>query len=129
MHLCDTVLSNFPNKAKDKNVVGLRSEITTLRQSIDTLERFLGSGQPKTPCEEGHYADVKVLMGGCKESLKKLRLQPGVEKDFAIDGDADQRILGPQEVGKLRSRYEIYIQVLQMSLQTLRLCVGPHSLC
>lgn len=127
-HLCDVILEtlrSFINAAND--IEAFCGEVQTLRKFLDLVDRVFKAKLPRMAFEEQHFTSVDVLLARCRTSISRLcdiivALGSRIRQADPQDGLQDiLRILQCLEVLALRARVDIYIQTLQMSLQTVKL--------
>ena len=127
-HLCDVILETLRHVTNPTNeITAFCNELQMLRKFLDLIDRVFKAKLSRMAFEEQHFTSVEVLLDRCRTSLSQLceifaalgrnRRQVGWQNCL----QDVQKILQTSEVFALRARIGVYIQTLQMSLQTVNL--------
>ena len=128
VHLCDVlleVLCAFVHETS--NMDALCDEIRTLRKFLDLIDRVFKANLPRMDFEEQHYTSVEVLLVRCRTTLSRLAAILAASGSNSREADRHKstqelpNISESSEVLLLRARIGFYIQIFQMSLQTIKL--------
>lgn len=127
-HPCELILEllrNFVNAAG--GIKAFCTEVGTLQKFLDLIDRVFKAKLPRIAFEEQHFTTVQVLLDRCHTTLSRLceilaasRLSPD-ESDSQAGLERLLRNMQSSEMIALRARIGFYIQILQMSLQTVNL--------
>lgn len=130
--LCETVgeaLIRFPYESKDASSEGreaFREEVQQLRRFFELIERVRKAKPPGSVQEEDHWAALARLTVRCRGTLINLRqrLANTGTREYELHYNEPWKIgfeeedRKPVALSTLRAHVNLYIQTLQMSLQT-----------